>query len=68
MGVVGEKRVQPEAVEAHSGDVIQVFDDAAQGAAVDVAEVIGRIPGTAVARRKPIRENLVDDGFFCPGG
>jgi hypothetical protein len=40
VGVVGEEGVDPEAVEAQVGDVIEVLDDAAKIAAEDVVKVV----------------------------
>jgi hypothetical protein len=67
VAVVGEKWVEPDGVEAHFGHVVQLVDDAAQGAAVDVVEGLGGVPGTAVSHMKAVGENLVHNGILAPG-
>jgi len=67
VGVVREERIEPEGCEAQPGDVGQVVDDAAQRAAIDVGQVRRRVPGAAVAGRKTVGEDLVDDGRQRPG-
>jgi hypothetical protein len=70
--VVINNRRDPDRIEAHTLDIVEVVDDAAVGAAAVVAEVAAAVaPGGA---GEAIGEELVDGagfplvGGFCVGG
>ncbi len=64
----GEDGRKPDGRRAQRRDVVQFLRNAAQGAAVEAAQVARFGEGAARARVEAVHENVVDDGFPGPRG